>query len=330
MSFNRWFPTSVSGFTLVELLVVIAIMGILIGLLLPAVQSVRNAVRRMQCANNLKQISLACHNYAIVNKEAFPPAHGWRDFRGEGNNNPSFFAFILPYMEQQALYDQIDFTWPPNSLYPNRANTPMIAPLETIVQTYLCPSYSGEKICTEPICFKYGALTTYNGVGGVVRTEAENKNQPQNQKYPIPQLTPTGYGAIPNNGMFGWKTATKFASVKDGLSHSLMIGEYVQRDRSGSFSTSTGNNRPWLLGSNEDKGMYSMKVVTYPVNMRVDRIANGIPFNNLPFASEHHGGANFANGDGSVAWISENTDLKVYKNLATINGKEQNTEDDEL
>ncbi len=111
------------AFTLVELLVVIAIIGILVGLLLPAVQAAREAARRMQCSNNLKQIGLAIHNYELANKR-IPPGAVWNGgtvdvtfgrFVGPINERGSCHAFMLPFLEQQALYNQFDFALPINN-----------------------------------------------------------------------------------------------------------------------------------------------------------------------------------------------------------------------
>ena len=316
-----------SGFTLVELLVVIAIIGILIGLLLPAVQSVREAARRMQCSNNLKQIGLACHNYMTINNGAFPPGHGMRKYGSlEGNQNHGFCAFILPYIEQQSIYDSIDFTYAASAMY---SKNPRPQALKTVIQTYICPSYDGEPMCSEEVSYKYGALSTYNGVGGVIRTAADNSGRAEADKYIIPQVTETGYGKLPDNGMFYWMKAIRESSVTDGTSNTLLYGEYVQRDKTGSYSTSTGNVRPWIFGVNEDKGMYSFKVVVYNINKQVDRLADGIPFNHLPMGSDHASGANFARADASVSFLADTTDLKVYKNLATRNGGKGETEREE-
>ena len=94
------------GFTLVELLVVIAIIGILIAMLLPAVQAAREAARRMQCSNNLKQMGLGMHNYASANKDFFPTGNTGEMYRWK----PGLFSLLLPYIEHQALYDSLDMT----------------------------------------------------------------------------------------------------------------------------------------------------------------------------------------------------------------------------
>ena len=127
------------GFTLVELLVVIAIIGILIALLLPAVQAAREAARRMQCSNNLKQIGLALHNYHTTNK-AFPPGAFWVCPEGELWRG-SILIRLLPYIEQQPLYDQFDFTVPTDGQTEANTGTLLVA---NIVPPYVCPSDTNE------------------------------------------------------------------------------------------------------------------------------------------------------------------------------------------
>ena len=112
------------GFTLVELLVVIAIIGILVSLLLPAVQSAREAARRMECSNNLKQIGLALHNFQTANKEEFPVG-------APGTGGHGMWTHMLPYLEQQNIYDNCEFDG-------SAGNDPM---LYTLIDFYVCPSY---------------------------------------------------------------------------------------------------------------------------------------------------------------------------------------------
>jgi prepilin-type N-terminal cleavage/methylation domain-containing protein len=136
------------AFTLVELLVVIAIIGILVGLLLPAVQAAREAARRMQCTNNLKQIGLAIHNYESTIKR-IPPGAVWNGgtvdvtfgrFVGPINERGSSLAFILPYIEQQALYSQFDFALPINNArFPANIQGGMFLK-GARVPAYICPS----------------------------------------------------------------------------------------------------------------------------------------------------------------------------------------------
>ncbi len=309
-----------NGFTLVELLVVIAILGILVGLLLPAVQSAREAARRMRCSNNLKQIALACLAYTNFNMEAFPPATGMRKYsegKEEGAFNHCFTVFILPYIEQQTLYDTIDFSYSSKQMY---YQNPRPIALTTVIPMYYCPSYQRDIICTEEIYYKYGALWTYNGVGGVIRTSEELAAKEGEPYIVSPTVSGGTYGELPDNGMFGWMKAVKVSMVPDGLSNTLLVSEYIQKDSKGAYSTQAGNVRPWVLGANENRGMYAFKVIKYKINEKYDRIADEVPFNYLPMGSDHVDGVNSAKADGSVAFLNENMDVAVYKALGTRNG----------
>ena len=309
-----------NGFTLVELLVVIAIIAVLIGLLIPAVQAAREAGRKTQCANNLKQISLACISYSSSHSDAYPPANGMRKYsegKEEGAFNHCFTVFILPYIEQQSLYDTIDFTYSSKQMY---YQNPRPVALTTVIPMYYCPSYQREILCTESIYYKYGALWTYNGVGGVIRTQDELNNKKGDPYIVAPNDSGGTYGDLPDNGMFGWMKAVKVSMVTDGLSNTLLVSEYIQKDSKGAYSTQAGNVRPWVLGANENRGMYAFKVIKYKINEHYDRIADSVPFNYLPMGSDHSDGVNAAKADGSVAFLNEDMDVHVYKALGTRNG----------
>ena len=309
-----------NGFTLVELLVVIAIIGILVGLLLPAVQSAREAARKMRCSNNLKQVALGCLAYSNLNMEAFPPGNGMRKYsegKEEGAFNHSFAVFILPYIDQQVLYDTVDFSYSSKQMY---YQNPHPAALMTIIPIYYCPSYQREVLCTEEIYYKYGALWTYNGVGGVIRSQDEI-NAKEGEKYVVaPEVSGGTYGNLPDNGMFTWMKAIKVSMVTDGLSNTLLASEYIQKDSSGAYSTQAGNVRPWVLGANENRGMYAFKVIRYQIDAPYDRIGDNVPFNHLPMGSDHVDGVNASKADGSVTFLNKNMDVDVYKAMGTRNG----------
>ena len=281
------------GFTLVELLVVITIIGILISLLLPAVQSAREAARRLQCANNMKQMGLALHNYAASHNELFPCGQ-------HGTFQHGLFTHMLPYLEQQPLYDQLDLT--------GKTLTNKEAHRYDVIACYLCPSWPYDTIVCRDGWLE-GALTTYQGVSGA-----------------YPNVDPYTYspaGGIPKNGMFGWKFARSLATVKDGLSNTLAMGEFVQIDsESSAFSEPPGNVRPWVFGGNVEPGLYSSKVVVYAINSKVNRGTDNVLYNHLPLGSFHPGGANFLVADGSVAYLSEGILLETYRQLCTVAGGE--------
>ncbi len=283
------------GFTLVELLVVITIIGILMSLLLPAVQQIRSAARRIQCANTMKQLGLAIHNYMAANKESFP-------LGSRGNSGHALFSALLPYVEQQAIYDQLNLN----------GNTHTEEHRYTPVVTYTCPEWPDEVVVQNNSLPGYmqGAVTTYQGVGGAVITGGV-------------QGFGSGFGDIPQNGIFAAEKVQRVATVKDGLSNTLMVAEFVHRDfAGGTFAQPPGNVRGWILGDNGNKGLYAIKVVQYPLNAKLERTADGIAFNHLPMGSFHSGGANFTLGDGSVRFVNEGISMEIYQALATANGRE--------
>ena len=279
------------AFTLVELLVVIAIIGILVALLLPAVQSAREAARRMQCTNNLKQLGLAIHNYASARNEYFPPG-------AVDGARHAVFTHMLPYLEQQNVFDNININ----------ATGDSSTHLYTLISVYQCPSYNGNRIeRNPPFSYQKGALTMYQAVGGSLVNKGETVT------------ASSSYGGLPDNGMFGFKFCRQMGECRDGLSNSLAFGEFVHRDyKGGSYQPAPGNVRPWILGDNGDKGMYAYKVVEYAVNSKLDRIADGVAFNHLPMGSYHTGGANFCLGDGSVRFLTDSMTFSVYEAMATV------------
>jgi len=289
------------GFTLVELLVVIAIIAMLVTLLLPAVQSAREAARRTQCINNLKQMGLACHNYASAQSDQLPPGN-------PGNSLQGLFSYMLPYLEEQALFDTLDLEGTAHHNANERVNPPRYTP----IPAYSCTSYGEVVFRTDGLAdYQKGAVTTYQAVGGAF-TEFQE-----------PTITKSQFGELPHNGMFGWGFQRKLKQVEDGLSKSLAIGEFVHRDFiESNFSMPPGNTRSWILGANSTVGSYVSKVVVLPPNIRIDRVADGVPFNHLPFGSAHGNVTNFVMGDGAVRIIVNGVDYSVFQAMATVSGNE--------
>ncbi|MCA9269840.1 MAG: DUF1559 domain-containing protein [Planctomycetales bacterium] len=285
-----------AAFTLVELLVVIAIIGILVSLLLPAVQSARESARRMQCTNNLKQVGLALHAYETANKENFP-------IGAVGGNAKGMWSYILPYMEQQNIYDKLGLS---GGAYDGTM-------LFTEIPFYVCPSYPYKHIHKGDTNYDYqeGAMLTYQGNAGALLGSSQT-------------VKTSTYGDVPENGMFHYGTPCSVSSVKDGLSNTFAVGEYVHIDFSTSsgYSKAPGNVRAWVRADNGGWGSYSFKVLEYPSNTRIDRVKDGVPYNHLPMGSYHTGVTVFVFGDGSVHAIANSIDVAVYQALATIDGRE--------
>ena len=134
-----------------------------------------------------------------------------------------------------------------------------------------------------------------------------------------------GEGDFPNNGIFGWGFTRKLSQVTDGLSHTLAMGEFQHLDRtpSSTYSQAPGNVRAWIRGS-ASAGTYSFafKVCQYLPNSKIDRVADGIPYNHLPMSCFHPGGVMFLVADGSVTFLADTIDLDTYRSLASCNGGE--------
>ncbi|MDO4628162.1 MAG: DUF1559 domain-containing protein [Planctomycetia bacterium] len=320
------------GFTLVELLVVIAIIGMLVGLLLPAVQMARESARRMQCSNKLKQLGLATHNYASAHDSVFPPGVG--DTEHDSNkeadvDNPGVFAFLLPYMEYTSLYQMIDFDKRLSSFL---ATSNGATVQTTVIESFICPSWGEDPLCTRP-GYRKGALMTYNGVNGSYVTSSDNNGVKEAEKFKIPTMLNSCYGKIPNNGVFRYAAKTPMGLVKDGTSNTLMFAEFVHKDMTpgGEDYEYPGSNRMWAFGGYWNgtgaKTLHCIRALRYGINNECDRVDGGgsekqVPFNHLPFGSSHSDGAHFAMADGSVHYFTTDMELKTLKRLGTRDGGE--------
>jgi prepilin-type N-terminal cleavage/methylation domain-containing protein/prepilin-type processing-associated H-X9-DG protein len=329
------------AFTLIELLVVIAIIAVLIGLLLPAVQKVREAAARMSCSNNLKQMGLAMHSYHDVN-HVFPLGGVTNNVCCTYEGGPSWAIAILPYLEQGNLYQLYN----PAQTTENAANQQLRT---TVVKVYNCPSDSraGQVMApvSGPSALYSPALTyatsSYKGVAGMAG-ESNGFDDPFGaEQYPSSWRGVLHAGAdikYPTAGAGGaaagpwskWNASGNYnaresiASITDGTSNTLMIGEYAT-------TTTLGRGPYWAY---EFTG-YIMGDVYSPPQSRAliadfDRCSNTSLWpgttGNQPckraFASFHTGVINFAFCDGSVRAISPNIDLINLGYLVTIAGGE--------
>jgi type II secretory pathway pseudopilin PulG len=287
--------------------VVITIIGILIALLLPAVQAAREAARRMQCQNNLKQTGLAMHNYATASGGVFPM--GTSCGSCTGGNSFSMFARMLPYMELDGLYGNIKPAIDKDaSPYPDATYLAWKQP----ISSFVCPTWPYPAVTisdTDPALY-YG---TYGGCGGVSTYNGVAGAHPDVQPYS--NTGQTYYGNVPKNGVFGLDFFRRIADISDGLSNTLAIGEMTTIKWYG-YTDAPGIVRPWIAGRSAG-AIYALKVVVYGINT-----TSGGPFNHAPFSSFHPGGANFLVADGGVKFVSDNILLTTYQAIATVAGSE--------
>jgi prepilin-type N-terminal cleavage/methylation domain-containing protein/prepilin-type processing-associated H-X9-DG protein len=299
------------GFTLVELLVVIAIIGILVGLLLPAVQAAREAARRMQCSNNLKQIGLATHNFSDTYKTLVPAFIGDNSENATLNSWPTWGAKLLPFIEQANVLD----LWDQKRLIGQQP----AAAYQTQIATFLCPSRQEAVLSIADFQLADGtrpggALTDYAVNFG---THAAFTNS-DGAIIPARQLVITTDSVGPLLEKFSG--VTRFADIVDGTSNTAMFGEKSIRPNS-------------LRGRNEDRSIYSQLRHTQRRMMGISFV-NGdrrpllppnnqtIPFANSSFGGPHPGVTNFVLVDGSVRGVSNTVEIHVLTAFATRAGNE--------
>lgn len=281
------------GFTLVELLVVMAVIGILISLILPAVQQAREAARRKTCANNLKQIALGLHNTHEL-QGRFPP--GWIGNTGY-QAEWAWTSFMLPQLEQQNLFEQLDVSGTPLHQVFNDPNR--IELLKTPLPVFRCPSD------TTPTLLPGGDPSFPNVDRIFDCSTCPTGFEPSASNY----VGNSGFfdqsNQFRNNGIFFGTHTTSLRDITDGTSNTLLVGEREARCRSGSW---IGVRNP----PGED--MWGTYYVRARVSIRLnDPRKSGDPdfFNACTegFSSKHPGGAHFALCDGSVRFINDNIDF---------------------
>ena len=298
-----------SAFTLIELLVVIAIIAILIALLLPAVQQAREAARRTQCKNNLKQIGLAIHNYESTHR-VLPPSstsgfgRGVWLYPGSGPSDPdvhlhSFASLILPYLDAANLYDQIDYHV--SALDPvNQDSASQILPF------YRCPSYDGLSYSDDPfyvttVGYDRFAIRNYVALGA--RT--------------VVGLS----GAIPAEGVMYPGSRSTFKNITDGATNTLMIAE-TREEKAAVWidGTSAAVAARWMQPLPPTFAGDSVSI-NYEPYFQGGVFPDSIGQNWGP-SSLHTGGAYHLLCDGSVHFLSDSLDVNLYDALVSRNDGE--------
>ena len=342
-----------SGFTLIELLVVIAIIAVLIALLLPAVQQAREAARRTQCKNNLKQIGLAVHNFEGTYNHL--PSSLRPTTTGQGTTRVALLTLLLPYIDQSNIYNQYNqsINWSVG------ANVPLS---QTKITAFICPSdpQGGalDGIPDNPAAWAQNtaASSDYSPIFGISPLNQPYTTVPLTNLYTDPadtSSTPFQYvaGFFPKNatitGASGQKlSGAKFRDVTDGLSNTIAVAESSGRPavwrksrQFGSLPTNRINGGGWarpasdilyfgskadgsdFLGTTPLNATNGLDIGTAAYPHTTAPYTFGVQGNSVPY-SFHTGGAHFLMGDGAVRFISDNVSFDLFIGLLTPKGGE--------
>jgi prepilin-type N-terminal cleavage/methylation domain-containing protein/prepilin-type processing-associated H-X9-DG protein len=296
------------GFTLIELLVVIAIIGVLTGLLLPAVQQAREAARRLSCSNHLKQISLAAmlhesgHRSLPEGSRILIPDY----CVGDDCRGTSLYVLLLPYIEENPLYQNLQTSYE-NQTPGSRMGLGQVGGSNIDLPGYKCPSY----VPTGPAA-TYSDFRNYFGVSGGKTLTGSNFR-----------------GSIHSDGVFVANQPTKLAQVSDGSSKTIMFGEVSTHTLYGYTGGTTpdpmqGGPAVWWGACQCEKANncdapwngHGLASVRYPMNSDLRPYAADGE-SDRPFSSFHPGGAGFAFVDGHVEFVNDRISFSIYQALAT-------------
>ncbi|MBA4186922.1 MAG: prepilin-type cleavage/methylation domain-containing protein [Planctomycetaceae bacterium] len=321
------------GFTLIELLVVIAIIAILIGLLLPAVQKVREAASRMQCQNNLKQMGLALHNFHDE-RGKFPPG---LDCSVSGDSRgSSFFVYILPYIEQGAIHSKWSYT--NGAGFANAANSTLVQ--NVLIKTYKCPSSSLPEFAGSSLSLPGGGIqqACYVGISGAVNGLIPGYTDSRTQSA---SSTPgcCGGSTISAGGVLYPWSVVKLNDISDGTSNTMCISEWSEWLNKSTTPVDWRSTHGWPMGDGHgglvntnppptwgtsiDVRTFNLTTIRYSINQingwSGDCGATGVCANygsNGPLRSPHTGGVSAVFADGSVRFVQTSTGLDVLAALS--------------
>ena len=335
---NRW-PDR-RGFTLIELLVVIAIIAVLIALLLPAVQQAREAARRTQCKNNLKQLGLALHNYHDITSSTFPSGYVNRKLNGGWGWN----SMLLPQLDQASLYNTLggdsmtpnfnsDFALVPATVTPNT--------VQMSIKAFRCPSDTGNDLIAPNNNFAFSSgRSNYVGVAGTDPSwiNATVGGASSSSFGTVGTLCTGGYGepvacgafyvlestsfepivTSAYGGIFGANSKCGFREMMDGSSNIIAIGErYTPLI---STVTQDGMGDASWVGATDDTGPYGQGVALGEASVPINAFFTSTTPRpgTTGFGSMHTGGCHFLMGDGGVRFINQNVDMNTYRKLSRI------------
>ena len=307
------------AFTLIELLVVIAIIAVLIGLLRPAAQKVRETANRVACINNLKQLAIAAHHHLDVNGN-FPTGVHFVEYLADGRkvNGTTWEVELLPYLEQENLQKNWDYKDERKNIAGDRN-----AITAQVIKNLLCPSdplpdpvvhvLSDAQLPQYDWAAGFYALTSYGGNAG-------------KRSFPLAQVT--------RDGIFFQNSKVRVADVGDGTSNTFLFGERSHSDAEYDRITQAAFSDYYPL---EAVGMWAAAFMTSGGSLAQHLLSTPVPISyRMPptggktqmfdrlcaYGSGHPGGANFAFADGSVRFLSEQTNLATLQALSTRAGRE--------
>jgi prepilin-type N-terminal cleavage/methylation domain-containing protein/prepilin-type processing-associated H-X9-DG protein len=298
-----------SAFTLIELLVVIAIIAVLIGLLLPAVQKVREAASRLRCQNNLKQIGLALHGYHD-RSERFPPGYTSTNQMSDSGTGWGWAAHLLPDVEQEPLFRRIDFT------------LPLSASQHSVVVSqnlslFRCPSDVRQEPIRQTDFVNSGGLT-----GELARSNYVGNygNTPFLNESPSVLTTHLVIDGISGRGVFFRNSRTRIADITDGTSNTFAVGE---KSSNGTLASWAGVLPQATWRSQNDIASYGGIPTNLPAAMVLGHACRQHPPSSAAgvaedFSAPHSNGVNFLFLDGSVRAVRTSIDMSVYPLTATI------------